>query len=79
MKEPVTYEESQRLLRAPYLTGKVAKPYSGLKVGQEVQYRTYPNDPGYCEILTSRNGVPLLFTEVWDTIEGFDQDGNPLP
>lgn len=70
----VTYEESQKLLRAPFRSGTAAKGYSGLTVGQSIRFRTYPNDPGYAEI--AANG--LLFTESWDAIEGFTRDGIEL-
>lgn len=73
----VTYEESQQLLRAPFKDGVAARGLSGLQVGQSIQYRTYPNDPDYCEVLTYINGNKVLFTEVWDVVAGLDREGNP--
>lgn len=75
MRKEVTYYETQRLLREPWITGELAMPvyYEGEHpVGERVEWRLYHNDPSYISIrLFAFDGRPLVeFTETPDRVKG---------
>ena len=72
----VTYEETQRLLRAPYESGPVATKYGirafgvDLAEGDPIEFRTFCNDPAYAELrVRDESGAVVgVYTETWDRI-----------
>lgn len=63
----VTYEETQELLRAPWLTGTLSRDfrYNGNHPkGEKVVWRIYHNDPNYISVRLFADGKPIVeFTE----------------
>ncbi len=70
----MNYEETERLLRAPWKTGRLTRDfnYEGTHPkGEVVRWKTYHNDPSYISIqLLDAVGEPILeFTEVPELVE----------
>lgn len=70
----VTWEETERLLRAPWQKGHLARSflYEGRHPeGEPVLWRTYHNDPKYISVrLLDPQGRPIVeFTETPDLVK----------
>ncbi len=80
----VTYEETEKLLRAPWTEGKLSRDFhygeTNHPKGEYILWKVYHNDPAYASIrLMTEDLEPIVeFTEEYNLVEGLDRQGKEL-